>query len=65
MVDILMIFHVGKEIHTKIVEAQIRDRNSTVHIFKVNDFLLQLFELLLTVFKVAFFLGVYQIVIAG
>ena len=63
--NILMPFHVFEQIKPELVKSQIHDRNTARHILNVHNFFLQPLELRTTIFKVAFFLGIDQVVVTG
>ena len=53
------------QVEAELIQPQIHDGDSIAHILNVHYFLLQALELRTAVFKVAFFLGVDQVVVAG
>ena len=60
-----MLLHVFEQIKPELVKSQIHDGNAAGHVFNVHDFLLQPLELCAAVFKIAFFFGIDQIIVAG
>ena len=65
VVNIFVCFHVGEQIHTELIQAQVHDGDTVCHVFQINDFFLQLLELAATIFKVAFFFLVDKIIITS
>ncbi len=63
--DVLVLLHVFEQIKPELVKSQIHDGNAAGHIFNVHDFLLQPLELCAAVFKIAFFLGIDQVIVAS
>ena len=64
-VNVRMFLHISQEVHAEFIEPKVHNRYTVGHIFQVNDFFLKLFQLGLTVGKIAFFLQVNGIIITG
>ena len=63
--DVLVLLHIFEQIKPELVKSQIHDGNAAGHVLNVHDFLLQPLELCAAVFKITFFLGVDQVIVAG
>ena len=63
--NVLVLLHVFEQIKPELIESQIHDGNAAGHVLNVHDFFLQPLELCAAVFKITFFLGVDQVIVAG
>ena len=64
MLYVVMLLHIGEQIKTKLIQSQIHYRYTCIHLLNINHFVLQTFQLLTTIFEVAFLFGRNWIVIA-
>ena len=65
MLDVIVLLHIFEQVEAELVQAQIHNRNTCVHLLDVNHFFLQTKKLVATIFQVALFFGRNRVVIAG
>ena len=64
-INLRMILDILKQIQTKLVQSQVHNGNAGRHIFNINYFFLQAFQLCFTIFKVSLFFFTQKVVVAG